>query len=194
MTQHVHHVIPRSMGGSNDSSNLVLLSPYDHALVHALDFLEGGPWFDNRHEAWPLLPDELRDEVLKEQSRRMSGEHHPLFGKFAEAHPRFGQRHSEEHKQRMSVLMRGPNNPMFGKPGARAGKTHTVEAKQKIKDARAKQVITEETRQKMSETRRNNSTAKYKQKWWVNEQNQRLRSNECPGPGWQNGIKWRMEP
>lgn len=194
MAQHLHHIVPKSKGGSDDPSNLVLLSPYEHALTHALDFLEGGPWFDNRHEAWPLLPDDLRKKVLDEQSKRMSGEKHPLFGKFAEAHPRFGRPHSEEHKQRMSELMRGPNNPRFGKPGTRCGKSHTEEAKQKIKAARAKQVITEETKQKMAETRRNNTTARYKQKWWVNAENQRIRSNDCPGPGWQNGIKWRTEP
>jgi hypothetical protein len=173
---------------------LVLLPSYDHALIHALDFLEGGPWFDNRHEAWPVLPGDLREEVLKEQSRRMSGQNHPLFGKFAEAHPRFGGSHSEEHKEKMSNLMKGSNNPMFGKPGNRKGKTHTAEAKQKIKKARAKQITTEETKQKMSETRKNNTNARYKQKWWVNDKNKRIRSNECPGPGWQNGIKWRTDP
>ena len=194
MSQHTHHNIPKSRGGTDDPTTLVSLSPYDHAVVHALDFLEGGPWFDNRHEAWPLLPNDLRDKILQEQSRRMTGENHFLFGKYAEDHPRFGHSHSEEHKQRMSVLMQGPNNPRYGKPGTRRGKKHTDESKQKIKVARAKQVITDETKQKMSETRRKNASARYKQKWWVNSRSERIRSDESPGPDWQNGIKWRTEP
>jgi hypothetical protein len=69
---HKHHVVPRSRGGTEDSENLVIVSSYDHALIHALDFLEGGPRFDFRHEAWPLLPDELREALRAEQSKRMS--------------------------------------------------------------------------------------------------------------------------
>lgn len=69
---HKHHVIPKSRGGTDDSENLIIVSPYDHALIHALDFLEGGPRFDFRHEAWPLLPNELREALRAEQSKRMS--------------------------------------------------------------------------------------------------------------------------
>ncbi|MCA1670458.1 MAG: HNH endonuclease, partial [Thermomicrobia bacterium] len=31
---HVHHIIPRARGGSNDLSNLVPLCPTCHALAH----------------------------------------------------------------------------------------------------------------------------------------------------------------
>jgi hypothetical protein len=194
MAIHRHHIIPKSRQGTDNPSNIVELTPYEHALVHAFDFLEGGPWFDNRHEAWPLLPEYLREEVRAEQSIRMTGERHPLHGKKGKDHPRFGKPHTPEHRQLMSEKMRGDNNPMFGKPGARLGKTHTEESKLKIREARSRQTITEHTRQKMSETRQNNVNARYKQRWWVNENNERMRSSESPGLGWQSGMKWRMEP
>jgi hypothetical protein len=74
---HKHHITPRSRGGSDEESNIVLLSAYDHAYHHALDFLEGGPWFDYRHEAWPLLPEELREKIRAEASRRNKGREPP---------------------------------------------------------------------------------------------------------------------
>jgi hypothetical protein len=191
MTTHRHHVTPKSRGGTDNPSNIVELTPYEHALVHAIDFLEGGPWFDNRHEAWPLLPETLRVQVRTEQSERMSGERHPLHGKKGEDHPRFGHPHTPEHRQLMSERMKGENNPMFGKPSVRRGGTHTEEAKSKIREARSRQIITEQTRQKMSETRQNNTNARYKQSWWVNENNERMRSNDSPGQNWQPGMKWR---
>jgi hypothetical protein len=67
---HQHHIIPRSCGGSNDAGNLVLLDPLEHALLHALDFIEGGPWFDFRHEGWPLLSEDIKTRVKDEASRR----------------------------------------------------------------------------------------------------------------------------
>jgi hypothetical protein len=67
---HNHHIIPRCKGGSNDPDNLLLVDPVEHARIHALDFIEGGPWFDFRHEGWPLLEPDLQNRVREEASRR----------------------------------------------------------------------------------------------------------------------------
>lgn len=69
---HLHHKKPRCLGGSDDPENLVLLDPLEHAEIHALDFIEGGPMFDFRHEGWPLLDERLRRKILQEASRRRS--------------------------------------------------------------------------------------------------------------------------
>lgn len=71
MREHLHHIVPRSRGGSNHPSNLIKLSAYDHALTHALDFLDGGPQFDFRHEGWLLLPDDIRQKCKEERAKRM---------------------------------------------------------------------------------------------------------------------------
>lgn len=74
---HRHHPVARSRGGTDDYTELK--SPYDHAYDHAVDFVlfDSAPQFDFRHEAWPLLPDELRTAVLDKtallMSEKMSG-------------------------------------------------------------------------------------------------------------------------
>jgi hypothetical protein len=68
--KHIHHKIPRSRGGTDDSDNLEELDFIEHARIHAEDFLEGGPWFDFRHEGWPFLEDDLRRRVLEKASEK----------------------------------------------------------------------------------------------------------------------------
>jgi len=65
MANHLHHIVPRSRGGTDDEWNLVELDPYTHAYEHALDFVlfDFAPMFDCRHEAWVLLPEELQIAV-----------------------------------------------------------------------------------------------------------------------------------
>lgn len=42
---HVHHILPRSKGGSHDPANLITICPNCHATAHAL-------WRARRKEAW----------------------------------------------------------------------------------------------------------------------------------------------
>ena len=62
---HKHHPIAKSRGG--DDSYTVDIDPYTHCYEHAIDFLlfDNAPRFDFRHEAWPLLPEDLREKVLE---------------------------------------------------------------------------------------------------------------------------------
>jgi hypothetical protein len=59
---------------------------------------------------------------------------------------------SAETRRLMSESKKGAQNAMFGKETWMKGKTHCDESKRKIKSARAKQTISDETRIKMSET------------------------------------------
>jgi hypothetical protein len=58
---------------------------------------------------------------------KMRGENHHCFGKFGQDHPWFGHRHTDEWKAQMSTRNSGSGNPMYGKPGAFTGKTHSRE-------------------------------------------------------------------
>lgn len=71
MRAHKHHKIARSRGGTDDEWNLVELNPYTHAYEHALDFVlfDHAPKFDFRHEAWPLLPEDLKLAVLERHAK-----------------------------------------------------------------------------------------------------------------------------
>ena len=101
MKTHVHHTIPRSRGGTDESWNLVELDPYTHAYEHALDFVlfDHAPRFDFRHEAWALLPEDLKEAVLSKVSQKMSAEN-PMF--------------REDARQKLSEKVSCDSNPMFG--------------------------------------------------------------------------------
>ena len=69
---------------------------------------------------------------------------------------RMGHEVSEETRQKISEAQMGEKNhwfgthgPNYGKPSPFRGRTHSEETKAKIKAARAKQVCSEETREKM---------------------------------------------
>ena len=88
---HKHHIIPRSRGGSNEPENLTEINFIEHAELHAIDYLNGGPRFDFRHEGWEWLNEDLRRMVLNKVSQesrgnggcwggRNNGEPHPCEG------------------------------------------------------------------------------------------------------------------
>jgi hypothetical protein len=51
--KHKHHIIPKHMGGSDDSSNLIELTPEEHAEAHRKLYEEHGHWQD--YVAWQGL-------------------------------------------------------------------------------------------------------------------------------------------
>jgi len=51
--KHKHHIIPRHMGGTDDPSNLVELTPEEHAEAHRKLYEEHGRWQD--YVAWQGL-------------------------------------------------------------------------------------------------------------------------------------------
>ena len=50
---HIHHIIPKHMGGTDDPSNLVSLTPAEHAEAHRLLYEQHGHWQD--YVAWQGL-------------------------------------------------------------------------------------------------------------------------------------------
>lgn len=61
---------------------------------------------------------------------------------------------TETHKKNISLSKQGDKNPMHGKDSPFKDKLHSEESKAKIKEARAKQVCSEETKRKMSESQK----------------------------------------
>jgi hypothetical protein len=198
-SEHKHHVIPISRGGSNEQDNIVFLSPYDHALHHALDFLEGGPEFDFRHEAWPLLPKELQDRVKKERgnrlklnhpmdypgarqkvSARMKGKNHPMYGLLGEDNPNFGSKRTTEQCKNISKSKKGVPNPKLSEYLRQHPHILTPE----------KRRVSNKNLEKYRNSGRHSLTFQGR-KWWVNQANQTKFEHHCPGPDWQPGRKWR---
>jgi hypothetical protein len=105
MGTHLHHIIPKHMGGTDDPSNLIELTIEEHAEAHRKLWEEHNKWQD--FLAWKALSGQIdKDEIRKELSRL-----------------------------------------------AWLGKKHSEEAKNKIKEARAKQITSKETKKKMSASR-----------------------------------------
>lgn len=73
MTTHIHHIIYKSQGGTEDPDNLLEMDFVEHARLHAEDFLNGGPDFDFRHAGWGFLESDLQDKLRAEKSRRHKG-------------------------------------------------------------------------------------------------------------------------
>ena len=80
----------------------------------------------------------------KEHKHKLKGPRPSLLGN----QNRTGSKHSEDAKTTMSLAHFGSKNHFYGKH-------HTEEARQKIKETRTKQIITEEHKRKISEGMKN---------------------------------------
>jgi len=93
-----HHVIPKSMGGSNEKANLVNLTPREHFIVHLLLAK-----IHNTREAW---------RAVKAMSKLNNGRHHrssKFHGWMRENYIKScqGKLHSAETRQKMSNSHKG---------------------------------------------------------------------------------------
>jgi hypothetical protein len=60
---HMHHIIPRHAGGSDNKNNLVKLSVEEHAEAHRQLYLEYGRWQDK--VAWLSLSGRINSEEIR---------------------------------------------------------------------------------------------------------------------------------
>ena len=114
-----HHIVPRCMGGNDDTSNLVNLTAREHyichllltkmtkgqireKLVHAV-MLMGRLHEDNQLKLVSRTVAKLREDHARIISARMKNNKHSL-----------GKKHTDEWKKHHSEKMSGENNPMFG--------------------------------------------------------------------------------
>lgn len=126
-----HHIFPKSLGGTNDKSNLVLLTAREHFLCHLLlpkmmiSPVNSGKMayaffrMKNKH-----LNSRLFDRFRKAYGKLTTGHNNRFYGKKHSPETlrkisRIGKTHSEESKKKMSASkkgkMTGKDNPMFGK-------------------------------------------------------------------------------
>ena len=65
MLKHIHHIVPKYMGGTDDPSNLVELTVEEHAEAHRKLYEEHGNWQDRI--AWLTLSGQIgKDEAIQE--------------------------------------------------------------------------------------------------------------------------------
>lgn len=135
-----HHIVPKSLGGSDDEYNIINLCPSDHYFAHSLlAKIHGGPMYfalmlmsqDRSSSARGYRPSRLKyDQVKKkmaaEKKRMMTGKGNHFYGK----------RHSSESIAKISANRTGKcigvYHPSFGKPSKLIGRKLSEETKKKI--------------------------------------------------------------
>ncbi len=115
---HTHHIIPRSLGGTNDPENMVELLPKDHAIAHLVRYRMFGQWQDKL--AYIGLSGQSNKYEIQQMKRRLAN----LGNKNG-----CGSTHTPEYKKRLSVMMteRRKENSQMGNY-----QPHTEETKAKI--------------------------------------------------------------
>ena len=152
-----HHIIPKSMGGSNDSDNLVKLTAREHFIAHVLltKFTESTHKAKMIHALWRFCVggnknqkmvssryyEKLRIQFSELMQEKMTGENNTFYGKTHSAEARqkisqagIGRKMSQETKQKLSDANKGKILSVLTEDGLR-----------RIKEYRASQVFTEES-------------------------------------------------
>lgn len=133
---HKHHIIPKHMGGSNDSSNIIELSVEEHAEAHRILFEKHG--YIQDYIAWKGLTGCItKEQIIKEISsvngkKRKGCKRPDVSLRNIKTNSENNPAKRPEVKEKLSILKTGKNNhfygvkgeshPRYGKQGAAAGK------------------------------------------------------------------------
>jgi len=123
-----HHIIPRSLGGSNDADNLVALTAREHFIVHhllcyMLDSTKQRKKMENAIGKFV--------QTNESQERNLTARQYEVCRTML-AKAMSGRRLSNSTKQKI-------REARAQQPDPRLGTTHSEESKQKIREARARQ-------------------------------------------------------
>lgn len=134
--KHKHHIIPKHMGGTDESSNLVELTVEEHAEAHRLLWEEHQHWQD--YVAWQGLSGRIgKEEIIRNVSKLANlGKTMTESTKEKISKSSLGRLHTEESKRKMSLLSKG--------------KKLSEETKQKLKESHLGKKQSEETKLKRS--------------------------------------------
>ena len=134
--KHKHHIIPKHMGGTDDSSNLVELTVEEHAEAHRILFEQHGHWED--YIAWQGLSGRIgKEEIIRNVSRLANlGKTMSESSKEKISKASSGRLHTEESKRKMSLLA--------------TGKKPSEETRKKLKESHLGKKQSEETKLKRS--------------------------------------------
>lgn len=119
-----HHIVPQCIGGSNDKSNLVLLTGAEHYVAHQL-LVKMYPNNDKLIYAAHLMT------IGSKNHRRTNKEYHWIRKQFANKMSKLHKNKivTEETRKKMSVAKKDKS---FGSNNNFYGKIHTEEFKKKI--------------------------------------------------------------
>lgn len=149
-----HHVLPKCLGGKNDSANLVELTPEEHYLAHLLlcKLHPGNKKLLYAANIMATSPDGRRNSnkrygwLRKQMSISASGPNNHMYGKTLSVerkrksshpgslNPFYGKKHTDLSKKKISDKNKGKEG-LVGEKNGMYGKKHTEQTKQKISDS-----------------------------------------------------------
>jgi len=143
MLKHIHHIIPKYLGGTDDPSNLIELTVEEHAEAHRLLYEQHDNWQDRI--AWLALSGRIgREEILRmKQGMGMKGKKHTpeAIEKMKEGCARRYERQRsngvlEESNKKRSIAAKGKEKSpehMANWSAARKGHPVSEETREKIR-------------------------------------------------------------
>jgi hypothetical protein len=143
---HKHHIIPKHMGGSDDPSNLVLLTVEEHAEAHRKLFEQYGRWQDQ--VAWKALSGMIgKEEIIHEIHKKMN----------------LGRVHSAEVREKMAMAKRGRKISTQHAEALHNGRKNSKNSKEHLEailKAKLGVTLTTEHKNKISNSRKENPDVK----------------------------------
>lgn len=159
-----HHIVPKCLGGTNDKSNLVLLTGREHYLCHYLLWK-----IDKENQsllyAFRMLMYCKTDAQQRYKINISSKQYEYLKSSI---------KRSDITKEKIRVSL-------LGKPGTFLGKCHTSETKLLIREKRRLQICSNETRERMSKASKGRITSE--------ETKIKMRNSKIGKTTWIKGLK-----
>lgn len=156
---HIHHILPKHAGGTDDPSNLIKLTIEEHAEAHRVLWEQHG-----RHEdklAWLMLSGKTEEA----EAARIELARHVQVRRWADPQARQAQSDrmkgntigvgrkcipTDETKQKISLSQK---ERFQQQPHNRIGTVHTEETKRKISESKRGAVFSAEHREKLRQSR-----------------------------------------
>ena len=121
-----HHIIPKSLGGSNKQANLVNLTAREHFICHWL-LIKMVIEKRHRYQMWNAFScmlyrenagqerykvtskifENIKTEGAKIKSAKFSGAENPMYGRKGESHPAYGKQWTDKHRKNASISHKG---------------------------------------------------------------------------------------
>jgi len=112
-----HHILPKSLGGTNHKDNLVYLTPKEHFIAHLLLT----KMYTSKNKSKMVYAFSKMCQCNSNQQRKINSRYYALSKTLMSLHCSgkngsfYGKTHSQENKKKFSEQKIGENNPMFGK-------------------------------------------------------------------------------
>jgi hypothetical protein len=142
-----HHIVPRSLNGSDDLSNIAFISPREHFICHWLLT----KIYSTGEEHWKMI-----------NAFRMMRAENPNQQRYStKITSRVYENLKKEYSALQSTRVSGENNPMYGR-------THTEEAKRAISKKNVGKKLTEQQIAKQIESQTGRKRAPFTDEWRAN--------------------------